>query len=257
MQPNLHRPLFLILILAPALGLALTAWAGSSASPVETHGSLRAMMHEGAIGAAVSLNSLLPDPQVCAVGALAELAGEITVLGGQAYLAYPAAGEPRVEVTGQSEAGAALLVSSRVTEWQSLTLEEPIPFESLGAEIRRLASGAGFDVEGPFPFLVEGALEDLEWHVIDGSQLPEGPSSHQAHRSAGVRSSLARADGTLVGFYSTEHQGVFTHMGSTTHVHCVLEDPVASGHVDHVTLPAGARLRLPAPQSPSQASASD
>jgi acetolactate decarboxylase len=259
MQPTPHRRLFLAwLFLLAMLGTSLRAWAGDSTVGVESRGSLRAMMHDGQVSSVISLDSLLPDPHLYAVGALAELSGEITVLGGQAYLAYPqessseATGGARTEVLESSDAGAALLVFSRVEDWQGLSLEAPISFEDLGSEIRRLASEAGLDVEQPFPFLVEGELHDLQWHVIDGSQLAAGPSSHQAHRSAGVRSSRDQASGALLGFYSSEHQGVFTHMGSTTHVHCVLEEPLASGHVDHVTIPAGARLKLPAPSPSSQ-----
>lgn len=57
---------------------------------------------------------------------------------------------------------------------------------------------------------------------------------------------MDRASATLVGFYSESDQGVFTHMGSKTHIHCALDEPLYTGHVDHVTIPAGTTLRFPA-----------
>lgn len=60
-----------------------------------------------------------------------------------------------------------------------------------------------------------------------------------------------RATGVLVGFYSSQHHGIFTHHGSDTHVHVVLAEENASGHVDGVTVGRGARLRLPAPSAPA------
>ena len=53
---------------------------------VRVHGALRAMFHEGQTGAMVALAALLPNPDVYAVGALADLSGEVTVVGGKAYL---------------------------------------------------------------------------------------------------------------------------------------------------------------------------
>jgi hypothetical protein len=38
-------------------------------------------------------------------------------------------------------------------------------------------------------------------------------------------------------------------MGAWTHVHCVVSAPLASGHVDGVTLPAGTLVRFPAAAS--------
>lgn len=97
-----------------------------------------------------------------------------------------------------------------------------------------------------YPFVLEGEFEDLQWHVIDASRLTGGASSHEDHQAAAIKSSRERASATLVGFYSEHDQGVFTHMGSNTHIHCVLDEPLATGHVDHVTIPAGTKVKFPA-----------
>lgn len=214
---------------------------------VQVHGALRAMFHEGKTDSMVGLDSLLPDPDLYAIGALASLAGEVTVIAGRAYLAFPeTANEARTEMALESDADAALLVSAAVPEWQSLVIDHPIPFEQLDDEIGKLAAAAGLSVERRLPFLLEGTFDDLQWHVIDGRRLAEGESSHQDHQSASVRASRDRTPATLIGFYSQRDQGVFTHMGSKTHLHCVLEEPLSSGHVDHVSIPAGARIKFPA-----------
>ena len=75
---------------------------------------------------------------------------------------------------------------------------------------------------------------------------PGGGSSHQDHLGASIQTGLKRTSATLVGFYSTSDQGVFTHHDSTTHIHCVLASPLSSGHVDHVLIPAGATIKFPA-----------
>ena len=239
------RALLCSLLLAGCAGggePAPTPWDGI----VHVHGSLRGMMHEGKTGAEVRLGTLLPDSTLYAVGALADLAGEVTVLGGTAWLSHPAGRDSaRTEAVAVSDAGACLLVTARVGSWQALTTTAPIAFEALDDSIASLAAAAGMDLETRFPFLLEGTFEDLEWHVIDGARLTGNETSHLDHLAAAVQSRRARTPARLVGFYSRHDERVFTHMGSSTHIHCVLEQPLAAGHVDHVTVPAGTVVMFP------------
>ena len=214
---------------------------------VRVHGALRAMFHEGQTGAMVTLDAMLPNTDLYAVGALADLSGEITVIGGKVYLSYPEGAEnTRTETTSRTNVGATLLVATEVPAWHSATIENSIRFEELDEAIGKLAASAGMNLDERFPFLFEGDFEDLQWHVIDGSRLAAGGTSHQDHLAASTQARLDRASATLVGFYSAGDQGVFTHMGSKTHIHCVLDRPLASGHVDSVTIPAGTVVKFPA-----------
>ena len=64
---------------------------------------------------------------VYAVGALAGLAGEITIVGGRVYLAYPEGAEgTRTVAATRSDAGAALLITAEVPEWRAVVTERPI-----------------------------------------------------------------------------------------------------------------------------------
>lgn len=217
------------------------AWDGT----VRVDGALRAMFHEGRTGAVVSLESVLPGATRYGVGALADLAGEITIVAGKAYMSTPDGEIARTTMVSASRAGATLLVTADVPRWQRVVLEEPIDFADLDDAIGRLAQAAGMDLETRFPFVLEGTFENLEWHVVDGSRLAAGGSSHQDHLAAAVRARRDRTTATLIGFYSQHDERVFTHMGSKTHVHCVVTDPVAAGHVDRVRVPAGATVMFP------------
>ncbi len=214
---------------------------------VRVHGALRAMFHEGQTGVMVTLDEMLPNPDLYAVGALADLSGEITIVGGKLFLAYPlGAEETRTETLSRSDAGATLLVVAEVPAWRGVSTEKAIRFEELDEEIGRLASAAGMSLEARFPFLLQGDFEDLRWHVIDGRRLSDGGTSHEDHLAAAVGGEYDRVSATLVGFYSSRDQGVFTHKGSRTHLHCVVDDPLLTGHVDHVVIPAGTTIRFPA-----------
>ncbi|TPW17183.1 MAG: hypothetical protein FD129_475 [bacterium] len=235
-----------ILLVPTAAGGVATpkppAWDGQ----VQVHGTFRAMFHEGKVGSVVSLDSLTPNPTLYGVGALADLAGEVTIVGGTAYLAYPVSPDSaRTDTTAVSAAGATLLVTADVPAWRAVRIDTSIVFEAMNDRIMALAAAAGMDVDTRFPFRLTGEFEDLEWHVVDGRLLKAGGTSHEDHLAASTRKSMARATGSLIGFYSNHDERVFTHMGSYTHVHCALDRPLASGHVDHVTIPAGALIWFP------------
>lgn len=214
---------------------------------VQVYGSLAGMHHEGKTGAMVSLDSLLPNPNLYALGALADLAGEVTIVGGKAFVSYPVGAESlRVDVSTRTNVAATLFVAAEVPAWHSVVTEHRISFETLDDEIAKLATAAGMSLDGRFPFLLEGDFEDLRWHVIDGRRLPAGETSHQDHLDAAVQVKRDRARATLVGFYSASDQGIFTHMGSKTHIHCTLDAPSSTGHVDHVVIPPGTKVMFPA-----------
>jgi acetolactate decarboxylase len=52
---------------------------------------------------------------------------------------------------------------------------------------------------------------------------------------------------TVIGVYSTQHAGIFTHHGSSTHIHMVSADERRSGHVDAIYLGEHARAFVPKP----------
>lgn len=214
------------------------------ASPVEVSGALRAMFHEGRIGETARLADHRGEGRY-ALGALAGLDGEVTVLDGEVFLSRPD-GETVRSTRGAADAGATLLVSTRVTDWRDVPIDEAIPWESLDDEIARLARAAGLATDKRIPFRIDGTFPVLEWHIIDGSRLDGGGGSHHDHLAASIRGHEEDAPARVLGFYSESDQGVFTHMGSRTHLHCVLDDG-RTAHVDRITIPVGAILRFPRP----------
>ena len=215
------------------------------AGETRVFGTLHALMHEGKTGPEVALSSIAPGPPAYAVGALSELRGEVTVLDDVVWLAYPnddgTARVTKVRTTGEQ---AALLVTANVAAWRRIPIAVAVAPDKLDDEIERLAQANDVDLTRPVPLLIEGDFADLDWHVIDGRKMATA-KTHEEHAAAAVRGSVMRAKGTLVGFFSTRHQGVFTHMSKKTHFHVVLPAEGVSGHVDAVTLLQGATLLVP------------
>ena len=212
---------------------------------IQTYGELHAMMHDQKTGPAVNLAAVLA-PTLYGLGALSELRGEVTILSGTAWLAYPGeANDTRVETTTSSNENAALLVTANVPTWTSLPVPNDIDSAALDQQIESLANAAGVDTEQAFPILIEGDLINLHWHVIDGRRAVPSPSSHEQHMQMAAKGEAPTEHATLLGFFSKHHQGVFTHHGENTHFHFVDQEKRLTGHVDAVGIKAGALFKVP------------
>lgn len=207
-------------------------------------GALRGIMHEGKTGPQVTLASAL-QPHTYGVGALSALAGEITVVDGTAFVSRPAAGGAIV-VEKNPTAEATLLVLATVPAWKRVPLEARIESGQLDERIEALARQAAMDVGRPFPVLIEGVV-NARWHVLGGAGEPGGHGGdHAAHLRNAVTGKLTGSRALLVGFFSRQHEGVFTHMGERTHFHLLSEDRKIMGHIDELVVHAGSVLQLPA-----------
>jgi len=238
----------------PTQGVPIAEPTVSTASPsspgveVTVHGALREIMHKGRTDRRVDLGPMIGQKGLYGLGALEGLGGEVTVWDGQLWLSTPDGdGGATAGQHTESTAGATLLVTSLVTDWQERPVTQAVPFSGLDAFIEREALAAGVDVTDAFPFRIEGAPSRVDWHVIDGSKIPANAHGHAAHIRTAVRGALASEAVKILGFYSPKHHRIFTHHDTNTHAHVISEVSTVTGHVDHLDLSAGARLFLPAP----------
>jgi alpha-acetolactate decarboxylase len=222
-----------------------------AASPTRWFGALHAIMHEGRTETAVKLADVVAGPGTFGLGALTGLDGEVTVVDGVVWLARPRADGTaevrRADLEGADrDQGATLFVVAGVASWREIPLARDVAWSELDAFLEAALPERGYAVDVPIALRIEGPVAGLRWHVVDGSKLEAG-AGHADHARASVSGRLERVDAQLVGFFSTAHQGVFTHAGASTHFHAVIADPLTSGHVDEVTLLRGARLFVAAP----------
>lgn len=217
--------------------LVLAACSSAPQRPeVTVWGALREMMHEGRVEARVAIASVVK-PHVYALGALAGMRGEVTIVDGTPWVAVGNA----TATAGPTTESAALLVAATVPAWRSVAITTDIPFAELDARIEAYARAAGIDVETPFPFVVDGTLTSVSWHVLLGPPTA-GEHDHARNAITGTRDTL---QGTAVGFFSKHHAGVFTHMGQRVHAHVVDPATALAAHADALSIRAGSTLRLP------------
>jgi hypothetical protein len=231
----------------PSLRLAIPG-AALEGTPgfIRTYGSIPELM-DGDTGGKVSLSTVPSGPGVVAVGSLSELRGEIVILRGERWLArVDAAGRVVVERGPSSGESAAFLALADVPRWKEQSFDAPVPFERLATELERRAREVGLDLTRPFPLLIEGTLSAVELNVVNGPALGSERISASRLRDTAVKTSLPRAEGSIVGFFAASGGQRLVHAGQRLHLHVVLPSEQRVGHLDSAQLEPGSVLRLPA-----------
>jgi acetolactate decarboxylase len=241
----------------PIAGLLLAGCAGApverpSDGTVAWAGSQRQAVHAGDVGPKVRLSELAARPHLYAIGPLEGLTGEITVLDGNAAITTVVNGNVR---TGNSlDHGAAFLVWTYAAAWSTTPLPaDARTMEQLEATLPATARSAGFDGTAPVAFRIEGTVETLNYHVLN--RAAGTPLTAEAHEASKAHFALTGRRVHLVGFYSTQHRGVFTPGTSNIHLHVVSDDGLLAGHVESFTLAPGATLLFPASAEPKRGAA--
>jgi len=213
---------------------------------VAHYGALHELMHGRSRAAVVELDGYAGRPGVYAVGALAELAGEVTVLNGEVWISRPDGAGGFTTTHDATGVGAALLVQKGdgSDQWPiEIALEHDTALVELNQTLGGMARARGLDTSGPFPFLIEAECPRLEIHVVDGTKILPNQTPEQ-HYAASVQLRYENMPATLIGFHSTQHVGVFTHLGQTLHVHAVVPPANVTGHVEDAVFAAGTVIRL-------------
>ena len=140
--------------------------------------------------------------------------------------------------------GASLLVAVQVTEWKDVEMTKVLKnLTAFEAEVKSLAQQNGVDVNRPFPFMLTGKVSYLKSHVINAPGAEE--KSHEAFKQSGIVEEMVEAHVTILGFYSEQHQTVFTHHDSFIHAHVLNDQTLHAAHVDDLKLTPGMTLKLP------------
>jgi acetolactate decarboxylase len=218
----------------------LTASAAPRSYSVSWQGALRAV-HGGDVSGKVPLQQFFERKNIYAVGPVAELDGEITAIDGKFHIARVKHGE--IKTDEDLSTTASFLVWSEVSAWkQPVDLGKKVGNHAeLEKQIEFLAVKEGVDTTNPFPFIIEGIIESVDYHIL----VPK--KSHQAessHIDSAKKISSKGVAAKIIGFFSKNHEGIFTHRGSAAHLH-IIESNGYSGHVDEIVLNPEARVSFP------------
>ena len=134
------------------------------------YGEMRQVLGLGRHEGRIRVGDLAEQPHCYAVGALAQLAGEVTILDGKIVATrVDASGKPTTKTTQAKDDKATVPVAAYVAKWSKHPVGKDVAPDAMEAFLRSEARKAGLDVSKPFPFLIEGDLVGIELHVINGA----------------------------------------------------------------------------------------
>ncbi len=207
---------------------------------VNYSGALKTIM-SGDISATISLDSLENKDHLYALGAVENLKGEIQIFDGKPSNSFVT--NDSLQISNTYDINASLLVYSQVEEWDSFQIDEVLMKSELEAKIFELAKSNNLDTQNPFPFLIEGTVSSLDWHVINWKE-GDMVHNHKKHKDSGLNSKLNKTDVLILGFHSTKHKAIFTHHTTNMHMHFKTIDNSLAGHVDDVVI-SEVQIKLP------------
>lgn len=217
---------FLLILLL--LGCMPTVELAAQAPTVQYAGTLRAIMKQGDLSTKLQIDALR-SVGIYGLGPATNLDGEWVIWDGQGYHSYAREGKLITDnpVQGQLAMGVWANMNEFVPKRQRIRFKS---LEELERKIALVAHEAGIDTNQAFPFLLEGRAV-VHWHVIHWP-LNNSIHTHEKHQKSGLNGKRRVKNGRIIGFYSAQHAGIFTHHSTRLHLHLLdLESPLAA-HID-------------------------
>lgn len=202
--------------------------------PVRIAGAMKNVMWNGELGGVIQFDSL-QEKGLYGIGPLEGLGGEVLIVDGIPYVSR-VGNDSILSVGVEATASAPFLVYGVVADWKQV--EMPDTILTVPQLENWLSSTTSGRTTAPFAFRLHGTAVFADYHV---QNLPPGRVvSSPAEAHSGQVNYLARNEEVdLVGFYSTQHQGIFTHHDTYVHIHMISADRTKMGHLDDVRWEAG------------------
>ncbi|MGB0715695.1 MAG: acetolactate decarboxylase [Phycisphaerae bacterium] len=203
-----------------------------------TWGEMREVMRDGRTQPRIRLTEIAK-ANVFGLGALAGLAGEVTIHEGQIWVSQVREGRVHTEIRHDPEDHATLLAAFSMDQWRNVELNAEMTLSELEDFIAEARSLNGYAPDMTMPFMLVGTFE-ADVHVVNGA-CPHADASAPAYRFK-----IAGDHATAVGYFVENAEGRLTHHGARTHIHAFVTDPSRQmGHVDAITVRPPATLLIP------------
>jgi len=201
------------------------------AQDVSIVGTMKNVMKKGELFATIDLDSLSNKTHLYGMGPVEYLTGELTIINGRSFKStIQSNGEMKVEET--FDVKAPFFGYARVDSWKEVELPDSI--HSI-AQLESFLNAATHDRIRPYFFKLTGKVSSAKIHVVN---LPKGSkvsSPNDAHVGQAVFS-IEDKNAEIIGFFSTEHQTIFTHHSTFVHMHLITDDLLQMGHVDELKI---------------------
>lgn len=222
-----------------AIVLLCLPMAATAQYEVHVSGAMSNVMKKGQLYGTISLDTI-QQPHLYGVGPVEYLTGEITIVDGKAYTSTVVS-PTAMQVKETFDLRAPFFVYTRVDDWKEYNLPDSIiDIETLERHLDNISRKA----KRPFAFKLEGIVPSAKIHIVN--LPPDTKVNKPADAQKGkTYYPVKDMEADIIGFFSTEHQTVFTHHDRYIHMHLVSKDRKIMGHIDELLLNKELKLYLP------------
>ena len=202
-------------------------------------GAMKNVMWKGELGSGISLDSISNKQGLYGIGPESYLTGELLINNGKSYVSRVTS-DSTMFVEQKFDVSAPFFVYANVNKWEEIELPQSIRTIK---DVEKYVDEKTIKNKRPFAFKLIGNISKAVIHI---QNLPEGTkvsSPDEAHQGQ-TNYVLKNEDVEVIGFFSTEHKGVFTHHDSYIHLHLITKGEQKMGHLDELEINA-MKLYLP------------
>jgi acetolactate decarboxylase len=200
-------------------------------SDIKIVGAMKNVMWKGELGSSINLDTISDKNGLYGLGPVSYLAGELLINNGKSYVSKVNS-DSTMTVEKTYNTSAPFFVYGNATEWNEIDLPSDVKTIQ---DLEKFIDGKTTKFKRPFAFKLIGQVSSAIIHI---QNLPEGTrvsSPEEAHQGQ-INYNIGIEDAEIIGFFSTEHKGVFTHHDSFLHMHLITKDENKMGHLDELEI---------------------
>lgn len=215
--------------------VAIFIWTGCGpdrpADTVKIMGEMKNVMWKGELEGNIHLDTIANKTHLYGLGPVEYLTGETLILDGRAYQST-VLNDTVMRVTENYDLKAPFFAYTNISEWKDEALPDSV---QTIPQLEQYLDAITRSATRPFMFKLSGTVEEALIHVVN---LPKGSSvsSPQEAHQGQVDYKITQQEADIVGFFSKEHQTIFTHHDTFLHMHLITSDRKLMGHLDEIVL---------------------
>ncbi len=200
-------------------------------SDIKVVGAMKNVMWKGELDGIINLDTISNKNALYGIGPVSYLTGELLINNAKSYVSKVTS-DSTMTVERTFDISAPFFVYGNVKEWKEIEL--PTDVKTI-QDLEKFIDDKTTDFKRPFAFKVIGQVSEVIIHI---QNLPEGTkvsSPDEAHQGQ-TNYNIENEDAEIIGFFSTEHKGIFTHHDSFLHMHLITKDESKMGHLDELEI---------------------
>lgn len=200
-------------------------------SDIKIIGAMKNVMWKGELGSSIDLDTISDKNGLYGLGPVSYLTGELLINNGKSYVSKVTSDSTMI-VEKTFKTSAPFFVYGNVAEWDEIDL--PTNIKTI-QDVEKFIDDKTTDFKRPFAFKLIGQVASAIIHI---QNLPKGTKvslPNEAHQGQ-TNYNIANQKAEIIGFFSTEHKGIFTHHNSFLHMHLITKDESKMGHLDELQI---------------------